>query len=64
MFKGLTRFLFEFCSFYLQVQNKNGTCESRQSISSRNFNKMIEGLRSSHLELKHGQKFNPSQSRG
>lgn len=58
------KIMFQLCSFCLRSENKSGTKESRQSIRSRNFNVITEGLRLSSLELYNGQKLNPLNRRG
>lgn len=60
----LSGLMFQFCSFYLRIENKSGTNNSRQSNNSRNFNVMTEGLRLSSLELYNGQKLNTINCRG
>ena len=56
---------FRKCSFFLRHENICGTRCLRQSITSRNFKTMTEGLRSFLLEFRYGQKIiNPFNRRG
>ena len=55
-YRSLGHFSFYNCSFSLRDENICGTRCLRQSITSRNFKTMTEGLRSFLLEFRYGQK--------